>query len=53
MQKLTEKGVAVYLVHEDAAERGIEAAELVEGVESISRADVARLFDRFDNVWHW
>ncbi len=53
VQKLTEKGVAVYLVHEDAAERGIEAAELVEGVESISRADVARLFDRFDNVWHW
>jgi len=53
LKKLTQKGVQVYLVKEDAAERGIEPGDLVEGIESIPRAGVARLFDEFDQIWHW
>jgi intracellular sulfur oxidation DsrE/DsrF family protein len=53
VQRLTKKGVQVFLVQEDAAERGIEAAELVEGIESIPRSGVARLFGEYDQVWHW
>lgn len=53
VQKLTEKGVAVFLVQEDVAERGIEPGELVDGVEKIGRSRVAALFDRYDRIWHW
>jgi sulfur transfer complex TusBCD TusB component (DsrH family) len=53
LQKLAQKGVAVYLVQEDAAERGIAATDLVDGVERIPRSGMARLFDKYDQVWHW
>ncbi len=51
--KLREKGVTVYLVDEDAAERGICREDLTESVQPISRADLASLLDRYDRVWHW
>lgn len=53
LAKLMSKGVAVYLVQEDATERGIEPGELIDGLERIPRAGIARLFDGFDQVWHW
>ncbi|UCE03038.1 MAG: DsrE family protein [Candidatus Latescibacterota bacterium] len=53
VQRLAQKGVQVFLVQEDASERGIDAAELVDGVETIPRTGVARLFDDYDQVWHW
>ena len=53
LRKLTQKGVQVYLVQEDAAERGIESSELIEGVEAVQRAGVAKLFDQYDQIWHW
>jgi len=53
VKRLTEKGVAVYLVQEDALERGIEPNEVVDGVEKISRSKIAGLFDQFDHIWHW
>jgi intracellular sulfur oxidation DsrE/DsrF family protein len=53
LRKLTQKGVQVYLVQEDAAERGIETSELIEGVEAVQRAGVAKLFDQYDQIWHW
>jgi sulfur transfer complex TusBCD TusB component (DsrH family) len=51
--KLRENGVTVYLVDEDAAERGICREDLTESVQPISRADLASLLDRYDRVWHW
>ena len=53
VRKLTQKGIQVYLVQEDLAERGIEANELIEGVEAVQRAGIPRLFDQYDQVWHW
>lgn len=53
LAKLLEKGVTVYVVAEDLAERGIDAGELVPGLESVSRRDVAKLFAEYDRVWHW
>ena len=53
VRKLTQKGIQVYLVQEDLAERGIEANELIEGVEAVQRAGVAKLFDQYDQIWHW
>ncbi len=50
---LIEKGVPVYLVKEDAEERGLAEKELVNGVESVSRSNLPKLLDRFDRIWHW
>jgi sulfur transfer complex TusBCD TusB component (DsrH family) len=51
--KLVTKGVPVFLVEEDAAERGIEGTELVAGVEAVSRRELPALLERYDRVWHW
>lgn len=51
--KLVGKGVDVYLVKDDAAERGIEGGDLVAGVKSIPRAELPKLLDGFEYVFHW
>ncbi len=50
---LVGKGVDVYVVDEDLAERGIEAGELIDGLKHLGRSDVAKLLGNFDQVWHW
>ena len=47
------KGVAVYIVADDVAERGLTEGELIDGVMPVSRADVAGLLGNYDQVWHW
>lgn len=47
------KGVAVYCVKEDLDERGLREAVLPQGMNLIARAQVARLFEDFDQVWRW
>ena len=51
--KLLDQGVSVYVVEEDLAERGIDTGELVPGLKSVSRRDVAKLFAAYDRIWHW
>lgn len=53
VKRLTEKGVAVYAVREDARDRGLDPGRIIGGVEFISRSDIADLIDRYDQVWHW
>lgn len=53
VEELIKKGVPVYVVREDLDDRGIRIADLVPGVEAISRQDLARLFDEHDQIWHW
>lgn len=50
---LLAKGVTVYIVADDVAERGLDRASLVEGLAPIPRAEIARLLARYDQVWHW
>jgi intracellular sulfur oxidation DsrE/DsrF family protein len=47
------KGVKVYYVAEDAGARGIDKADLVEGVQAVPRGQVAELLGAYDNAWHW
>jgi hypothetical protein len=51
--KLLGRQVAGYYVEEDAAERGIDAAALLEGLVPVSRAKLANLFARYDQVHRW
>lgn len=53
LSQMIEKGIRVYLVAEDAKERGLSDAPFVAGVEKIARGDLPRLLDEFDQVWHW
>jgi sulfur relay (sulfurtransferase) DsrF/TusC family protein len=53
VKSLTEKGVSVYVVKEDAAERGIGEGDFIAGVQHVSRTKLAKLFGDYDQVWHW
>jgi predicted peroxiredoxin len=53
VERLIERGVAVHVVRDDVAERGIESSELIEGLFLCSRTEIAELVTRFDQVWHW
>ena len=50
---LVKKGVAVYIVKEDVADRGLADGELIEGVEPVSRNDLPGLMEKYDQVWAW
>ena len=47
------KGVEVFIVEEDLSARGIAAGDLVDGLTAISRDQLPKLLDGFDQVWHW
>jgi hypothetical protein len=51
--KLVEKGVDVFVVSDDAAERGIERGDLVAGLKQVSRDELPKLFAKYDLVWTW
>jgi intracellular sulfur oxidation DsrE/DsrF family protein len=51
--QLVARGVPVYAVAGDAADRGIGAAEIVEGVQVVDHARIPRLIAEHDLVFHW
>ena len=53
VSSLVAKGVAVYIVQEDVADRGIANGELIEGVEPVSRGDLPGLMEKYDQIWAW
>lgn len=53
IEKLVEKGVTVYIMADDLAQRGMKKARLVAGVEHISAKALPKLFSRYDQIWHW
>ena len=53
LAKLMPKGVDVFIVEDDLTERGIEPGDLIDGLKPIARGDMARLFEDYDQVWHW
>ena len=53
LMALIPKGVAVFAVEEDLAERGLAAEDLHEGIRRVARADLPKLFADFERVWHW
>jgi len=50
---LLSKGVAVYCVSEDLQDRGLHERPTLAGVRVVPRAQLAALFDEFDQVWRW
>ena len=50
---LMAKGVTVYVVTEDVADRGIAPVSLLEGLQAVPRARISQLFGRYERIWHW
>ncbi len=50
---LLDKGVNVYAVAEDIAERGIDSSDFVEGIQNIERSSIPDLFSDYDQIWNW
>ena len=53
IERLQSKGVRVFAVEDDLHERGISSEHCIGGVEMVRRDDIPRLFDDYDQVWHW
>lgn len=53
VEKLIEKGVPIYLVEEDAIERGLSDGDLISAIKKVRRQDLPELIDEHDQVWHW
>ena len=53
LTKLIAQGAHVLAVEEDLAERGIEDAEMIAGVTTVPRGELARLLDSYEKIWHW
>ena len=51
--KLVEKGISVFVVSDDLADRGLERSHLIAGVKPTSRDELPKLLDTFDQIWHW
>ena len=50
---MIEKGIQVYLVKEDADERGLSAGDLVGGIKQVSTSELPALVDQHDQIRHW
>lgn len=50
---LIDKGVPVFAVAEDLDERGLAAVETIAGVTRVGAGELAELFARYDQIWHW
>lgn len=51
--KMIEKGAPVYVVEEDARERGLVDSDLISGVKKVKKSSLPELMDQHDQVWHW
>jgi sulfur relay (sulfurtransferase) DsrF/TusC family protein len=47
------KGLKVFVLEEDAAERGLERGELVSGLTPVSRSGLPEIMAGYDQVWQW
>lgn len=53
VEKMIEKGVPLYVVEEDAKDRGLSDEELINGVKKVNRTQLPELIDQHEQVWHW
>lgn len=50
---LCAKGVAVHVLADDAARRGLGGVPMVEGVRTVSADALPGLLAGYDRIWHW
>ena len=50
---LATSGVDVLVIDEDLVARGLEAADLIDGVRLVPREAMVKLAGAHEHVWHW
>ena len=53
LKRLVVAGAEVFVLDEDVAVRGLERADLIDGIKGVSRADLPRLFAGYNRIWRW
>ncbi|HEU4389734.1 MAG TPA: DsrE family protein [Blastocatellia bacterium] len=53
LARLRDKGVTVYVVKDDADERGIDPRSCINDVTMIRRSEIAAVLEQHDQIWHW
>src|SRR5260221_11261467 len=53
LARMMSKGISIYVVADDLAERGLRDAPCVEGVKPIQRNALPRLINSYDRIWSW
>jgi intracellular sulfur oxidation DsrE/DsrF family protein len=53
LAKLRGKGARIFVVEDALRERGIDRAELIDGLDFIPRNQMAKLYGEYDQVWQW
>jgi sulfur transfer complex TusBCD TusB component (DsrH family) len=51
--KLPGKGVEVFAIEDDLAERGVDRSELIEGMKLVPATELVKLIAAHDQVWNW
>lgn len=53
LRSAAQSNIPVYVLREDAEERGLTREDLIEGVHLLSERELGGFVDRFDTVWNW
>jgi sulfur transfer complex TusBCD TusB component (DsrH family) len=53
LRSLSQSNIPVYAIREDLQERGIDSADVIDGVKLMSKNELGKLVDQFDTVWNW
>jgi len=53
LSSLKQSNIPVYAVSEDLEERGIKQADLIAGIQLLSKKELGKFVDQFDTVWNW
>ena len=53
VERLIEKGAAVYYVEDDLRRRGIARSEILDGARPIARHALTELVTAYDQIWSW
>src|SRR5262245_59024297 len=53
IRRLHGQGVTVFAIRDDVEERGIEEKSCLDGVLLIRRNEIADVFEKHDQIWHW
>ena len=53
VKSMVDRGIKVYVVEDDVAERGLEKSDLIGGLATLSRAAIPKLVATFDQISHW
>jgi len=53
LRSVSQANIPVYAIQEDVEERGLRKDELIEGIQLLSRTELAKFIDQYDTVWNW